>query len=240
MTNQILKSFKLDKSIDFNLNIMEKNQSLTKLTSKIMLELEKIYTLINPNAVIVQGDTTTAYAASVCAFYQKIPIFHIEAGLRTNNLFSPFPEEFNRKSIDILSNLYFASTNWAASNLLKENLTKEHIFITGNTVVDSLFLTLNNTSPSKYIKELIYNSENLCVFQSKSKIILLTCHRRENYNSIPNILFAIFQLLRDNDDIVIIFPLHLNPNIKRSIKSKIQEFVYNGITNGKKFTNEKY
>ena len=240
MTNQILKSFKLDKSIDFNLNIMEKNQSLTKLTSKVILELEKIYTLINPNAVIVQGDTTTAYAASICAFYQKIPIFHIEAGLRTHNLFSPFPEEFNRKSIDILSNLYFASTNWAASNLLKENLTKEHIFITGNTVVDSLFLTLNNTSPSKYIKELIYNSENLCVSQSKCKIILLTCHRRENYNSIPNILFAIFQLLRDNDDIVIIFPFHLNPNIKQSIKSKIPEFVYNGITNGKKFTNEKY
>ena len=240
MTHQILKSFQMDKSIDFDLNIMEKNQSLTKLTSKIILELEKIYTLINPNAIIVQGDTTTAYAASFCAFYQKIPIFHVEAGLRTHNLFSPFPEEFNRKSIDIISNLYFASTEWAANNLFKENLAKDRIFVTGNTVVDSLFLTLNNTSPSEYMEELISKSENLCSPENKCKIILLTCHRRENYNYVSNILFAIFQLLKDNNDIVVIFPFHLNPNIKQSIRKEIPEYVYNQVMNGKKIKNKQY
>jgi UDP-N-acetylglucosamine 2-epimerase (non-hydrolysing) len=240
MTNQILKSFHMEKSIDFDLNIIEKNQSLTKLTSKIILKLEKIYTLINPNAIIVQGDTTTAYAASFCAFYQKIPIFHVEAGLRTHNLFSPFPEEFNRKSIDIISNLYFASTEWAANNLFKENLAKDRIFVTGNTVVDSLLLTLNNTSPSEYMEKLISKSENLCSPENKCKIILLTCHRRENYNFVPNILFAIFQLLKDNNDIVVIFPFHLNPNIKQSIRKEIPEYVYNQIMNGKKIKIKQY
>ena len=240
MTHQILKSFGLEDSINFNLETMEKNQSLTKLTSKIILELEKIYSLINPNAIIVQGDTTTAYAASVSAFYQKIPIFHVEAGLRTHNLFSPFPEEFNRKSIDILSDLYFASTNWAADNLLKENLNSERIFVTGNTVVDSLFLTLNNTSPSNYFNNIITKAENLCSTQNKCKIIVLTCHRRENYDSVPFILSAIFKLLRDNCDIAIIFPFHLNPNIKKSIKDIIPKSIYNDIISGKEIKDNQY
>ena len=221
MLHQILKSFNLDKYIDFNLNSMEKNQSLSKLTSNIFLELNKIYSLINPNAVIVQGDTTTAYTASVCAFYQKIPVFHVEAGLRTNNLFSPFPEEFNRKSIDILSYFHFASTEWAAHNLLKENINPDHIFVTGNTVVDSLLLTLNNTSPSQYLQKLINKSHSLCSFNDNCKIILLTCHRRENYNSVSNILISIFQLLKKYHDVVVIFPFHLNPNIKLAIKKEL-------------------
>ena len=240
MIHQILKSFDMEKSIDFNLEIMEKNQSLPKITSKIMLELEKIYTLINPNAVIVQGDTTTSYAASVCAFYQKIPIFHVEAGLRTHNLFSPFPEEFNRKSIDYLSSLYFASTDWAANNLIKENIKQERIFVTGNTVVDTLFLTLNYTSPSKYLQNLINKSENLCSKDAKCKIILLTCHRRENYNSISNFLIAIFQLLKENNDIMIIFPFHLNPNIKQSIKKQIPSFIYKELLEGKRINNKQF
>jgi UDP-N-acetylglucosamine 2-epimerase (non-hydrolysing) len=144
MIQSILESFNMENSIDFNLNLMKKNQSLAKLTSSAISELEKIYTLINPNAVIVQGDTTTGFAAAVSAFYQKIPVFHVEAGLRTNNLYFPFPEEFNRISIDDVSTLYFAPTVWAASNLLKENKNSKNIFITGNTVVDVLLFTLNN------------------------------------------------------------------------------------------------
>ena len=149
MIQQVFDSLNMDNEIDFNLNLMQKNQSLSKLTAKIILELEDIYSLINPNAVIVQGDTTTGFAAAVSAFYQKIPIFHVEAGLRTNNKYYPFPEEFNRVTIDDLSTLYFAPTEWAASNLLKENKNSNNIFITGNTIVDSLQLTLNNTSPLK-------------------------------------------------------------------------------------------
>ena len=240
MIHQILKSFRMDTSVDFNLKLMERNQSLPKLTSKLMLELDKIYNLINPNAIIVQGDTTTSYVASVCAFYHKIPVFHVEAGLRTHNLFAPFPEEFNRKSIDILSNLYFASTDWAANNLIKENIDKNLVFVTGNTVVDSLFLTLNNTSISIYLQKLIDKSTNLCSNKSECKIILLTCHRRENYPSIPNILVAVFQLLKDNNNIVIIFPLHLNPNIQQNIKKEIPVDLYQYIKKGKIIKNNKF
>ena len=132
MIQQIFYSLKFDNSIDFNLNIMEKNQSLAKLTSKSISELEKLFNLIAPNAVIVQGDTTTSFSAAVSAFYQKIPIFHVEAGLRSHNLFFPFPEEFNRVSIDDISTLFFAPTDWSANNLIKEKKDINNIFITGN------------------------------------------------------------------------------------------------------------
>ena len=240
MIQQILKSFKMEKLINFNLDIMEKNQSLAKMTSKILLELDKIYSIINPHAIIVQGDTTTGYAASICGFYLKIPIFHVEAGLRTHNLFSPFPEEFNRKSIDIISNLYFASTDWAANNLLKENINSENIFVTGNTVVDSLFLTLNNTSPSNYLQKIILNSQELCTSKNDCKIILVTFHRRENYNSVSNILIAIFQLLKENCNIIIFFPFHLNPNIRQAIQKEIPEDIYRDLIKLKKINNNQY
>lgn len=235
MIQQILKTFNMESSIDFNLKIMQKNQSLAKLTSKTISQLEKIYNLINPNAVIIQGDTTTGFAAAISAFYQKIPIFHVEAGLRTNNLYFPFPEEFNRVTIDDISSLYFAPTDWAASNLLKENKISSNIFVTGNTVVDVLQLTLNNTSPSAKLKKLIEKAKSLCMIESDCKIILLTCHRRENYfKPIYNILTAIQNLLKDFNDIVIIFPFHLNPNIKQSIINAIPSIVYDDIISGKK------
>ena len=130
MIQQILNSLDMDDSIDFNLNLMQINQSLAELTSKAISKLEKIFNLINPNAVIIQGDTTTAFSAALSAFYNKIPIFHVEAGLRTHNIHYPYPEEFNRITIDDISTLYFAPTEWAASNLLKENKNESHIFVT--------------------------------------------------------------------------------------------------------------
>ena len=241
MIQQILESFNMEKSIDFNLNIMKKNQSLSQLTSQTISKLEKIYTSINPNAVIVQGDTTTGFAAAVSAFYQKIPIFHVEAGLRTHNIFSPFPEEFNRISIDDISTLYFAPTDWAASNLLKKDNNSSNIFVTGNTVVDVLQLTLNKTFPSEKIKKLMEKAKSLCISDNDCKIILLTCHRRENYfEPIYNILNAVQKLLKDFNDIIIIFPFHLNPNIKQSIKNAIPIKVYNDIIIGKTIKNKKY
>ena len=189
---EILTALNMDDYIDFNLNIMKNNQSLSLLTSKIILELKDIFNNINPNAVIVQGDTTTAFSAALSAFYQKIPIFHVEAGLRTHNLYYPFPEEFNRITIDDISTLYFAPTNWTASNLLKENKNPNHIFVTGNTIIDSLYLTINNTSPSHKMSKLIEKAQSLCMPENKCKIILLTCHRRENYyKPIYNILIAV-------------------------------------------------
>jgi len=241
MIQQILESFNMESSIDYNLNIMKKNQSLAEMTAKTISELEKIYSSINPNAVIVQGDTTTGFAAAVSAFYQKIPVFHVEAGLRTNNLYFPFPEEFNRVSIDDISSLYFAPTNWAANNLLKENKNLSNIFVTGNTVVDVLQLTLNNTSPSLKIRKLKEKAKSLCISRNDCKIILLTCHRRENYlKPIYNILTAIQNLLKDFNDIVIIFPFHLNPNIRQSIKNAIPSILYDDIISGKKITKDNY
>ena len=241
MIQQTLESFNMENSIDFNLNLMKKNQSLSKLTSQAITKLEKIYTLINPNAIIIQGDTTTGFAAAISAFYQKIPIFHVEAGLRTHNLYFPFPEEFNRKSIDDISTLYFSPTDWAASNLLKENKNSSNIFVTGNTIVDILQLTLNNTSPSKKIKKLIEKAKSLCISENNCKVILLTCHRRENYfEPIYNILKAIQKLLKEFNDIIIIFPFHLNPNIKQSIKNAIPNKVYNDIISGNKIKKGKY
>ena len=238
---EILESFHMDYLIDFNLNLMKNNQSLASLTSKIVSELEKIYNKINPNAIIVQGDTTTAFSAAISAFYQKIPIFHVEAGLRTHNIYFPFPEEFNRISIDDISTLFFTPTNWSANNLLKEHKNLNNIFITGNTIIDSLYLTLNSTIPSLEIKELIKKAKLLCEPEHNCKIILLTCHRRENYNKpLYNILMAVQQLLKDFNDIVIIFPFHLNPNVKQSIKSAFPKDIFNEILNGKKIKNKNY
>jgi UDP-N-acetylglucosamine 2-epimerase (non-hydrolysing) len=231
---QILNSLNMDNSIDFNLNIMKKNQSLAELTSKSIFKLEKLFNLINPNAIIVQGDTTTAFSAAISAFYLKIPIFHVEAGLRTHNMYYPFPEEFNRITIDDISTLFFAPTEWAANNLLKEGKNSNNIFITGNTIVDSLKLTLNKTSPSTQIKMLIDKAKSLCKPKEECKIILLTCHRRENYyKPVYNIITAIQKLLLNFNNIVIIFPFHLNPNIQKSIKNVIPDKIYDKIINGK-------
>ena len=241
MLKQILDSLNFYSSIDFNLNIMRNNQSLSQLTSRTISEIEKIYNLIKPNAVIVQGDTTTGFSAAVSAYYQKIPIFHVEAGLRTHNLKYPFPEEFNRLTIDDITNLYFCPTDWAASNLLKENKESNNIYVTGNTIVDTLYLTLNNTSPSKNIKTLIKKSKSLCSSKDECKIILLTCHRRENYfEPINNILNAVQQLLKTYNNIVIIFPFHLNPNVKQSIQKSFPENIYDNIIEGKKIKNKDY
>ena len=224
----------MDNSIDFNLNIMKKNQSLAELTSKSIFKLEKLFNLINPNAIIDQGDTTTAFSAAISAFYLKIPIFHVEAGLRTHNMYYPFPEEFNRITIDDISTLFFAPTEWAANNLLKEGKNSNNIFITGNTIVDSLKLTLNKTSPSTQIKMLIDKAKSLCKPKEECKIILLTCHRRENYyKPVYNIITAIQKLLLNFNNIVIIFPFHLNPNIQKFIQNVIQDIIYNIIINVK-------
>ena len=197
--------------------------------------------LINPNAIIVQGDTTTAFCAAVTAFYKKIPIFHVEAGLRTHNLHYPFPEEFNRITIDDISTLYFAPTDWAATNLLKEYKNSSNIFITGNTVVDSLHLTFNKTSPSKKLKILLEKAKSLCLPKKECKIILLTCHRRENFfKPIYNILNAIQELLKKYNNIAIIFPFHLNPNVQQSIKYIIPNKIFDEILNRKKIEDKNF
>ena len=241
MSKQIIESLNMSEYVDIGLNVMRKNQTLSKLTSRIMLELDKVYSLFNPDSVIVQGDTTTSFAAALSAFYKKIPIFHVESGLRTKNLFSPFPEEFNRITIDDISTLLFAPTNMSAMNLLKEDKNSNNIFVTGNTIVDTLKLTLNKTYPSKFINDLIQNAKSFCENKNKCKIILLTCHRRENYYyPIVNILKAVEKLLKAFKNIVIFFPFHLNPNIMQSIKMGLPAKLYNDLINRKKIKDPFY
>ena len=242
LIKQILKSLNMSDSIDIELNIMRKNQTLSELTFRTLIELDKIYSSINPEGVIVQGDTTTSFSAALSAFYHKIPVFHVEAGLRTHNLYSPFPEEFNRITIDDISTLLFAATEMSAINLIKENKNPNNIFITGNTVVDSLYLTIKNTYPSKYINWLLQAAKSRCISNKNGcKLILLTCHRRENYfNPIVNILKAVQKLLQNFENIIIILPYHLNPNIMQSIKMGLPEFVYNEIIKGRKIEDKNY
>ena len=241
MIQQILDSLDMSYSIDIDLNIMKKNQSLPELTSKIILELNKIFSMIRANAIIVQGDTTSSFAAALSAFYLKIPIFHVEAGLRTYNIFSPYPEEFNRIAIDDISSLYFTTTELAASNLIKENKNPSKIYITGNTIVDALKLTLERTTPSKYLQSSLKKYESRCKPLENCRIILLTCHRRENYfNPIINIIKSIIKLLKDFNDIVIFLPIHLNPNVRLSIKMGLPGEIYNEIISGKLITNKNY
>ena len=241
MGKQILESLNMTKYVDIELNVMRKNQTLSKLTSRIILELDKIYSIFNPDSVIVQGDTTTSFSAALSAFYKKIPIFHVESGLRTKNLLSPFPEEFNRIAIDDISTLLFTPTNISAINLLKEDKNLNKIFITGNTIVDTLKLTLNNTYPSNYINNLIQKAKSFYKNNIECKIILLTCHRRENYfHPIINIIKAIKKLLKDFEHIVVIFPFHLNPNAIQSIKIGIPEAIYNDLINKKEIKDPFY
>jgi UDP-N-acetylglucosamine 2-epimerase len=173
MINQILDSYNASNFVDINLNLMRANQTLADLTSLAVRELGKIFSYLNPKAIIVQGDTTSSYAASLSAFYQKIPVFHVEAGLRTNDIYSPYPEEFNRMSIDDISTLLFAPTSLAANNLIKENKNISKIFITGNTIVDSLNTILKTTIMPIYIKELLDISKSRCKTKEICKIILL-------------------------------------------------------------------
>ena len=241
MTKQILKSLNMNKYIDIELNVMRKNQILSKLTSKITLELDKIYSSFNPDSVIVQGDTTTSFTTALSAFYKKIPIFHIESGFKTKDLYSSFSEEFNRIAIHNISTLLFTPNKISAINLLKEDKNKNKIFVTGSTIVETLTLILNKTYPSKYINDLIKNAKSFYKNNIECKIILLACHRGESYfYPIINIIKAIQKLLKDFENIVIIFPILLAPNDIQSIKNEITEAIYNDLINKKEIKDPLY
>ncbi|MFA6129507.1 MAG: UDP-N-acetylglucosamine 2-epimerase (non-hydrolyzing) [Candidatus Omnitrophota bacterium] len=207
MLDQVLSVFDLKPDID--LNLMRDNQSLEELTAGSIKALSKVIGKTNPDLVLVQGDTTTAMAAALAAFYQKIPIGHIEAGLRTDNIYNPFPEEVNRKIISILSAYNFAPTKKAWEALLKEDIDRGTIFFTGNTIVDALkaIISKKNGSGIKVLPPL-----------SREKIILVTAHRRENFGKpLKNICQALKIIAQRNQDIEIVYPVHLNPNVRSAV-----------------------
>lgn len=216
MLDQVLSLFGIEPQID--LNIMEPNQSLDTLTDKILTSLTDVIDEVKPDVILVQGDTTTTMLTSLAGFYKKIPIGHVEAGLRTYNRYSPFPEEINRRLISVLSTYNFAPTQTAVDALLAEGFKGDSIFLTGNTVVDALLMTVKK----EYELDLGFPIVN-------NKLILVTAHRRENFGQpFRNICKAIKEIAINNSEVEIIYPVHLNPNVRKPVYEILsnQERIY--------------
>lgn len=211
---QILKPFleTLKVDVDFDLGIMRRNQSLNEVCSRVMAKLDKILDLEEPDLILVQGDTTTALAGALAGFNRKIPVGHVEAGLRSGNLMSPFPEEMNRRVVSQIASFHFAATEKNRRNLLAENVPSEKVFVTGNPVVDSLKYMLKNLTPDPAIAELIKKTEG-------QKRILLTTHRRESFGSAMSAnLKVLANFVAKRPDVCLFFPVHPNPNVKSVAK----------------------
>lgn len=209
MLDQVLSCFDLTPDID--LDLMQDNQTLAGLTADSIKLLTRVIIDVKPDLVLVQGDTTTAMAAALAGFYRKVAVGHIEAGLRTNNLYNPFPEEINRRIISLLSAYNFAPTQKAKEALLKEGINKETIYLTGNTIVDALNMILKNKREPDF--------SFLSLIDSK-KLILVTAHRRESFGKpLENICYALKEIAEKNSDIEIIYPVHLNPKVQTTVYS---------------------
>lgn len=208
MLQQVLDVFKVKP--DYDLNIMKEGQTLYSITTSILEKMKPILEKENPNIVLVHGDTSTTFAASLAAFYSGIKVGHVEAGLRTYDLHSPFPEEYNRQAVSIVSDFNFAPTEQAKENLLKEGRCAEKIFVTGNTAIDALKTTVSEE----------YHHE-LFDWIGNSRLIMLTAHRRENLGiPMENMFKAIKRVLQENADVKVIYPIHKNP-IVREIANRI-------------------
>jgi len=214
MLQQVLDLFQLVP--DYDLDIMKKEQSLTDITSNILLGLSPILCDFNPDWVLVHGDTSTTFAASLSAFYHKISVAHVEAGLRTGNIYSPWPEEINRRATSIMAQKHYAPTENARKNLIKENIDSNSILVTGNTVIDSLLeITEKKLQDRNIIRTL---DEKFSFLNYKKKMILVTGHRRENFGEgFENICKAILEISR-REDVEIVYPVHLNPNVQKPVK----------------------
>lgn len=220
MLDQVLDLF--DIKPDFDLNTMSSGQSLTEITSKVLFGLEKIFSKNKPDLILVHGDTTTTMAASLAGFYSKIPIAHVEAGLRTGNPLSPWPEEINRSIAGIISNYHFAPTEIAKNNLIKEGKKTDTIIVTGNTVIDSL-LTISNKIKNDF-KVRNDLEENFSFLDKKKNMILVTTHRRENFDGgIDRICQALKTIAQKYPNIDIVIPVHLNPNVQKPVSRYLDQ-----------------
>ena len=229
MLDQVLQLF--DIRPDYDLNIMKAGQDLYDVTSRVLLGMRDVLKEAKPDVVLVHGDTSTSTAAALAAFYQQIPVGHIEAGLRTNNIYSPWPEEMNRQITSRIATFNFAPTHISEQNLLLENISKESIYVTGNTVIDALYWVIAKLANDTKLKELITNqliesglpveklkSWSTSDFNEKRKLILITGHRRENFGEgFLNICNAIKELALIYPEIDFVYPMHLNPNVRAAI-----------------------
>jgi len=219
MLDQVLDMF--DITPDYDLDIMEPEQDLYSVTSNILLAMKTVLNEFNPDIVFVHGDTSTTFSASLAAFYQQIKVAHIEAGLRTGNIYSPWPEEANRQLTTQITTYHFTPTSTSKDNLLRENVNEENIIITGNTVIDALFLVLEKIKNSKELEQEIIQQITTSNYQLKDdkKIILVTGHRRENHGQgFINICTALKVIALKNPTLDIVYPVHLNPNVQQPVK----------------------
>ncbi|MCC0656880.1 UDP-N-acetylglucosamine 2-epimerase (non-hydrolyzing) [Clostridioides sp. ES-S-0123-01] len=210
MLDQVIETFNIN--VDYDLDIMKKGQSLNDITCKVLNELPMIIDKEKPDVILVHGDTTTTLATSLTAFYSKVLVGHIEAGLRTYDKYSPFPEELNRQLTGIIADIHFAPTNLAKQNLISEGKSEDNIFVTGNTAIDALKMTIRENYTHPIMDKL-----------GDDRMILLTSHRRENLGEpMRNIFRAVKRIVDEFEDVQVVYPIHLNPEI-RSIASEVFE-----------------
>lgn len=213
MLDQVLILFEI--TPDYDLNIMSKGQTLYDVTNKTLEGLKEVLEVSQPDIVLVHGDTTTTFAGALSAFYQQIPVGHVEAGLRTGDIYSPYPEEMNRKLTGALTTYHFAPTSIAQINLLEENIKEESIFVTGNTVIDALSTTVKKKYkfPEEVLNEIDY---------SKRRVVLVTTHRRENLGEpMRQVYRAIRRIVEEFTDIEVVFPMHRNPNVRTIVAEEL-------------------
>lgn len=202
MLEQVLRVF--DVVPDYDLSIMKSGQTLFDITSRVLLGMKEVLEKSRPDVVLVHGDTTTSFAAALASFYLQIPVGHVEAGLRTRNLLSPFPEEFNRQAVDVIANYYFAPTETARENLISEGKNPESIFVTGNTAIDALGTTVRDG----YQHEILDWAEG-------TRLIVITAHRRENLGQPMRQMFrAIRRIVDEHPDVKAVYPIHMNPAVR--------------------------
>lgn len=212
MLDQVLNVF--DIKPDYDLDIMKKGQTLSEITSRVLLGLEEIIKSEKPNIILVHGDTTTTFAGALAAFYNGVDIGHVEAGLRTWNKYSPFPEEMNRQMVDRMTDMYFAPTEVSKNNLIKENIDEDKIYVTGNTAIDAMKTTVMDN----------YSHEVLN-WVGDDRLILLTAHRRENLGEpMRHIFKAIKRIVDEYPDVKVVYPIHLNPKVR-----EIADEIFDGI-----------
>lgn len=207
MLDQVMKTFNI--KADYDLDIMKSNQTLSEITSNVLLGLESVMKEVRPDIVLVHGDTSTTFAASISAYYNKIKVGHVEAGLRTWDKYSPFPEEMNRQVTDVLADLYFAPTIESEKNLLQENHSAEKIYVTGNTAIDALKETVRE----------VYHHEVMNKIEENHRLVLMTMHRRENQGEpMERVFKAIREVVEQYEDVEVVYPVHLNPIVQSAAK----------------------
>ena len=221
MLDQVLQIFEIKP--DYDLDIMKPNQDLYDVTSRVLLGMRDVLREAKPDIVLVHGDTTTSTAAALAAFYQQIPVGHVEAGLRTHNIYSPWPEEMNRQITGRITTHHFAPTPLAKQNLLNENVNPEHIIVTGNTVIDALYMVVDRIKKDMSLKEgicesLLQAGYDTYRLDSNRRLVLITGHRRENFgDGFIHICEAIRDLAVKYPDVDFVYPMHLNPNVRKPI-----------------------